>query len=250
MPLTEPQWTDLAIDLQRAFARAAPEWTDVNTHDPGITVLELLAYALTDLEYRHVAPDERTRLLARRVAARAQALAVPAAGDDDCEAGLQRVNFVHGMVLGADDFRTEQDYARVRLNRRNRVLHGMGIVDGLEVTVERDTSGSRVAIAPGLAFDPAGREIVLDQPEVHALPTQGGVLLVRLIYAEQLCRSVPVIASDPLDATLTQPTRIVETFKVELAPVPAADAVAIARLRQVRGRWRVDRTFTAARARC
>ena len=27
-------------------------WTDYNVHDPGITTLELLAYALTELSYR------------------------------------------------------------------------------------------------------------------------------------------------------------------------------------------------------
>ena len=27
-------------------------WTDYNTHDPGITILELLCYAITDLGYR------------------------------------------------------------------------------------------------------------------------------------------------------------------------------------------------------
>ena len=27
-------------------------WTDYNTHDPGITILEQLCYALTDLVYR------------------------------------------------------------------------------------------------------------------------------------------------------------------------------------------------------
>ena len=34
-------------------------WTDYNTHDPGITILEQLCYALTDLGYRinHSLPD-------------------------------------------------------------------------------------------------------------------------------------------------------------------------------------------------
>lgn len=249
MPLSETQWTALASDLQSALARAVPEWTDLNTHDPGVTVLEVLAYALTDLQYRRSALDDRARLLARRVAESAGALAASASGDGDCGAGLQRVNFTQGMMLGVDDFRTEQDYARKRLNRHNRVLHGMGIVDGLEVTVQRDTGGSRVAIAPGLAFDPAGNEICLDQPMVYALPAQGGSLFVLLAYAEQLCRSAPNVESDSLDATLTQPTRIAETFRVELAPVPAADALAIAQLRQVRGRWRLAPTFKALRAR-
>ncbi|WP_448634279.1 hypothetical protein [Pedobacter panaciterrae] len=27
-------------------------WTDYNVHDPGITILELLCYAITDLSYR------------------------------------------------------------------------------------------------------------------------------------------------------------------------------------------------------
>jgi hypothetical protein len=250
MPLSETQWTALASDLQEAFSRVVPEWTDLNTHDPGITVLEALAYALTDLQYRQGASDERARLLARRVAERAAALAAPASADDDCEAGLRRVNFTQGMLLGADDFRTEQDYARNRLNRRNRVLHGMGIVDGLEVTVQRDTSGSRVTVAPGLAFDPGGNEIFLDRPREYALPVQGNLLLVLLIYAEQLCRIAPSVSSEPLDTTVTQPTRITETFKVDLAQVPAADAVVIARLRQVRGRWRVDPTFKPLQARC
>lgn len=33
-------------------------WTDYNTHDPGITILEILAYAITDLGYRITLPVE------------------------------------------------------------------------------------------------------------------------------------------------------------------------------------------------
>ena len=33
-------------------------WTDYNTHDPGITILELLCYAITDLGYRISSPIE------------------------------------------------------------------------------------------------------------------------------------------------------------------------------------------------
>ena len=40
----------------RRLARAL--WTDHNTHDPGITTLELLGYALTELAYRHALPIE------------------------------------------------------------------------------------------------------------------------------------------------------------------------------------------------
>jgi uncharacterized protein YegP (UPF0339 family) len=65
-PETEP-----ALDQQRLFAIGLEHvrslsrrlWTDHNIHDPGITTLELLAYALTDLSYRANFPLED--LLAR-----------------------------------------------------------------------------------------------------------------------------------------------------------------------------------------
>ena len=69
----------------------------------------------------------------------------------------------------------------------------------------------------------------------------------------KLLRTLPVVAGGPLGVANggpnTQPTRIVESYKIELATVPAAESVPIARLRQVRGHWRLDPTFKAARLR-
>ena len=58
--------TDPALDQRQLFERgltairrlSGQGWTDHNTHDPGITQLELLAYALTDLGYRARFPIE------------------------------------------------------------------------------------------------------------------------------------------------------------------------------------------------
>lgn len=41
-----------AIGLKHVQRLASRIWTDYNVHDPGITILELLCYALTDLSYR------------------------------------------------------------------------------------------------------------------------------------------------------------------------------------------------------
>ncbi len=41
-----------ALGLQHVQRLASRIWTDYNVHDPGITTLELLCYALTDLSYR------------------------------------------------------------------------------------------------------------------------------------------------------------------------------------------------------
>ena len=48
-------------------------WTDHNTHDPGITMLEVACYALTELAYRHSLPIED--LLAAPGEGAAQAMA-------------------------------------------------------------------------------------------------------------------------------------------------------------------------------
>ncbi len=246
MPLTDKQWTGLARDLQRALTRVAPEWTDTGPHDPGISVLELLAFVLDELQSRSNALDPQARMLALRVAERASALATAwatAPDHSDCAGALQRVNYVSGMLLGVDDFRVEQDYFRTRLNRHNRMLHGSGIVDGLAVTVE---AGSQVTLAPGFALDRHGNEICVDAAVVLVLPALGAALFVQLSYAEQASGLAPVLEGSPLDTT-AQATRITETFSASLAAEPAADAVVVARLRQVRGRWRVDKSFKALR---
>jgi len=58
--------SDPAVDQRRLFDRGLAtvrrlshrQWSDHNTHDPGITQLELLAYALTELAYRVRFPIE------------------------------------------------------------------------------------------------------------------------------------------------------------------------------------------------
>jgi hypothetical protein len=47
-----------ALGLEHVRALARKTWTDHNIHDPGITTLELLCYALTDLAYRASLPIE------------------------------------------------------------------------------------------------------------------------------------------------------------------------------------------------
>lgn len=65
-PITPLPDTNPAFDARALFNEGLAEvrrlssalWTDHNTHDPGITTLELLCYALTELSYRHSLPIE------------------------------------------------------------------------------------------------------------------------------------------------------------------------------------------------
>jgi hypothetical protein len=247
MPLNDKQRTVLARDLQRAIARVAPDWTDSGAGDPGVTMLHLFAFLLDDLQHRLATLDPQTRLLARDVAARAATLAAALDGaSDDCGGDLTRVNYFTGMVLGTDDFTTEQDYLRQRLGRLNRLLHGSGVVTGLEVTLAGTASAASVTIAPGFALDRTGSELCVARPCSLALPATGGALLVVIAYRERPCRPVPT----PGDAApALRPSRIVETFDATLAVAPTADAVALARVQRVRGRWRIDPAFKPSRVR-
>jgi hypothetical protein len=248
--LSKDQWQSLASALAREMTRVAPDWTTHNTHDPGITVLELLSYALTELQYRSSAIDANGRALARRVAQLADSL-VGLTGTDDCPPGPQRVNFFAGQLLSVADFTAEQEYIRHKTHRRNRVLYGAGVVTGLHVTLERTGSTAQVVIAPGLAFNARGEEIEVSVPTALPLPAQGKSLLVLLHYAEQPCRQVPALATDPqVDAQAqVRYSRITETFSATLAPIVDDAAIALARVNFNRGRWALDRKFMAAKIR-
>ena len=245
--LSEEQWRSLASSMEHAMARVAPDWTTHNTHDPGITVLELLSYALTDLQYRSSAIDANGRALARHVAQLADSLAGATRTDADCPPGAQRVNYFSGMVLGTDDFTAEQNYFLRKIHRLNRMVHGAGVATGLSVTLERTGSSAQVLIAPGLAFNPRGEEIEVCAPASLLLPALGKSLLVLLHYAEQPCSPVPVV--DPQADPQARFSRITETFSATLAPGTDDTAVALARVNFSRGRWVLDRKFRAAKVR-
>ncbi len=95
----------------------------------------------------------------------------------------RRVNYFAGRLLTADDLRTDQEYHRRMRFLHNR-LHGYGVVDGLDVSVD----GDRLHVSPGLAIDVLGREIVLSHRrclDLVELPARGNGLHVLIAWAEE-----------------------------------------------------------------
>jgi hypothetical protein len=166
--------------------------------------------------------------------------------------GLQRVNYFAGQLLSAKDFVDEQDYFRARLRRRNRLLHGAGIVSGLAISVPpgNGSQGWSVVVEPGLALDPRGEEIEVCKETAAPLPMQGKPLLVQLLFTERPTAPLPaLVPAGAAPDSEQQFSRIEETFTVVLAPLAQADTISIGRLKFSRGRWRVDRRFKPPRAR-
>jgi hypothetical protein len=93
----------------------------------------------------------------------------------DSAGPLKRVRYFAGQLLTAADFEAEQRYFLERHRRHNRLLHGWGVVSGLEVSSDGNRGGS-VRVGPGFALDCVGDEIVLCEPRVQALPVEGSVV--------------------------------------------------------------------------
>jgi hypothetical protein len=161
------------------------------------------------------------------------------------------LHFHFGMLLGVDDFETEQAYHRGKLRLHQAWLHGSGVVWGLAVAL--DQANDELRVEPGVALDGAGRELHLDAPaclnpgawyEEHedevepleAVPDGVDVAFdahVEARWASCLTRPVPALAEPCANTDVESAySRRWETIDLRLAP-GAADAPAD-RYRRVR----------------
>lgn len=72
---------------------------------------------------------------------------------------FQRLKFFHGMLLDDKDFTTEQQYFIEKRKLHNRMLHGWGIVCGLDI--EAEPGRNYFVVKPGMALDCQGNEILV-----------------------------------------------------------------------------------------
>jgi hypothetical protein len=163
---------------------------------------------------------------------------------------LEKPRFFPGKLITADDFAQEQQYVLEKLKRHNRTLHGFGIVSGLRVT----SRSGQIVVAPGLALDCQGNEIVVEvvtslSPETSE---NSRTAYVNIRYAE-----------DWVDPVLTdggaQATRIRESVEIKIEQencnrdhrhlrarwlaCDKAHALTIAKLKHSGQGWRVDRAY-------
>jgi len=148
-----------------------------------------------------------------------------------------------GMLLGVDDFETEQAYHRGKSRLHNAWLHGEGVVWGFdvqapEVTGRPGTRTGELRVEPGLALDAAGRELHLEAAacvelgawfdahreggELEFEETEAGVRFdahVVIRFRACLTRAVPALA-EPCEgaASSTAYSRAFETVEILLRP--------------------------------
>lgn len=70
---------------------------------------------------------------------------------------FRRLRYFHGMLLDDKDFSSEQEYHNNKRRFINRMLHGSGVVCGLDLNGKKE--GRWIEVTSGLALDCAGNEI-------------------------------------------------------------------------------------------
>lgn len=152
------------------------------------------------------------------------------------------LSYHFGMLLGVEDFETEQAYHRAKIRLHNAWLHREGVVWGFGVELKPESGEIRVG--KGLALDAAGHELHLegdacvnvgrwfakhrDDPGFESEETEKGVSFTAHVCARFkacLTRQVPAM-SEPCNGATgngTAYSRVFETVQIELRPGPAPE---------------------------
>src|SRR3954454_397692 len=109
MPLPLPDldtrsWADLVEEARAMIPRYAPRWTDHNVHDPGITLIELLAWLVEQDVYRlNRVPDTHRRKFLALMGESARGPIAATVVASVVTAGPDPIDLPTGMELSATD---------------------------------------------------------------------------------------------------------------------------------------------------
>lgn len=141
----------------------------------------------------------------------------------------KRVNYIHGLVLGVDEFKQEEFYLLEKDKLHNRSLHGYGTVCGLKIDQQATSAGLEIQVSAGMAVSPSGQVIQVprtqcsvidewlashgDEVAEHLGSPADGSLTLNLMLCYRECKTdiVPI------------PTGPCQSFKDSTAPSRIAD---------------------------
>ncbi len=235
--LTNHDYEELVRELAQRVGAIASDWTDRRDHDPGVTLVELFAF-LADSLLDRAAISERALVRLRDVLKQLEAGRAVLCPELPPST---RLRYFTGQALSAADLEEEQSYHRSKQRRHNLLLHGTGIANGLEVTVEPGQGEDQVlAVMPGVAIGPDGEEIVVCERLTTVICSDESPCYVTLRVLDRPSHMVPTTTDE-------EASRIVEVPEVNVLGIVAPGHLAIARVERVDDMWSVDATFKRAR---
>jgi hypothetical protein len=140
----------------------------------------------------------------------------------------RRIKATDGMAVTAEVWEEAHTYHRQHQELHALLAHGTGIVAGLQV-VANDPPDTKVYIRPGMAIDPSGRAIVLNEPRTYEVGAAEGRLFIVMAYGESPAPSGNGQAQDGA------PLYVQSQYSVAATSVlPAGPHVELARLVRTR----------------
>jgi hypothetical protein len=136
------------------------------------------------------------------------------------DAPFLRVNPFRGLLIDENTWADAHDYHRNQMRFHLLALHGVGVVQGLQVLAMQPPE-MNVVVQPGLAIDAEGRLLLLTQAQTVAIPSAASLTTVYITL--QFVETV-ALQQNVTEGGTPQAARILEECKVEavLEPVPAA----------------------------
>lgn len=133
---------------------------------------------------------------------------------------FERNKYFYGKLMTVRDFETEQSYLNEKRYLLSRLIHGTGVVCGIEVSEPVLDSGKlTLKLTPGVAIDCCGREIIVGDDyggkELEANGTVGtGIHYIYLEYEECDKESSPVPANSSACEEACCYNRVKEIFNI------------------------------------
>ncbi|MEI7555254.1 DUF4159 domain-containing protein [Candidatus Chlorohelix sp.] len=137
-----------------------------------------------------------------------------------------RVNPFRGLLIDENTWADAHDYHRNMMRFHLLSMHGVGIVQGLEV-VAMQPADNRLTVKQGVAIDSEGRLLYLSEPQIITMPPADAVAtaFVVLEYQEKQAQMQAVT-----DGGKAQPTRVLESCQVRASLEPVPGSIEIARI--------------------
>lgn len=148
---------------------------------------------------------------------------------------FERNRYFYGKLLTVRDFESEQKYFNDKRRMLNRLLHGSGVITGLQVIAIDDKS---VSVEMGAAIDALGREIIVPSPVTFKLSMMEGFtnneyaknVYVCIAYDEKGKEPVHSVSNQSVRSDeVSEYNRVLESYRLfirEEAPDPSAIALA------------------------
>lgn len=149
---------------------------------------------------------------------------------------FERNNYFYGKLMTVRDFFAEQCYFNEKRWLINRMVHGWGVVCGLDVTLKEGET-DKVIVSPGLAIDCCGREILVceeqevqleeEESECHKEKSKGEegerklVICLEFYECKTEALHLPPIACDQKEKC--EFNRIRDSFKIRVIPESEVD---------------------------